>query len=138
MRKSIDKGAKILLDGGRMDRNGNYFSPMILGDLKPGMPAHDEELFGPVFSFFKAKDEAEAIQIANNSAYGLGAAVWSKNTDRAEQMARQLEAGAVFVNDFVKSDPRLPFGGVKRSGFGRELAEEGIREFVNIQSIVVH
>jgi succinate-semialdehyde dehydrogenase/glutarate-semialdehyde dehydrogenase len=138
VRKSIDKGAKILLDGGRMDRNGNYFSPMILGDLKPGMPAHDEELFGPVFSFFKAKDEAEAIQIANNSAYGLGAAVWSKNTDRAEQMARQLEAGAVFVNDFVKSDPRLPFGGVKRSGFGRELAEEGIREFVNIQSIVVH
>jgi len=138
VRKSIDKGAKILLDGGRMDREGNYFSPMILGDLKPGMPAHDEELFGPVFSFFTAKDDDEAIQIANNSVYGLGAAVWSENTDRAEELARKLEAGAVFVNDFVKSDPRLPFGGVKRSGFGRELAEEGIREFVNIQSIVVN
>lgn len=138
VRKSIDKGAKILLDGGRMNREGNYFSPMILGDLKPGMPAHDEELFGPVFSFFTAKDDDEAIQIANNSVYGLGAAVWSGNTDRAEQLARKLEAGAVFVNDFVKSDPRLPFGGVKRSGFGRELAEEGIREFVNIQSIVVN
>ncbi len=138
VRQSIDKGAKVLLDGGRIDREGSYFAPMILSDLKPGMPAHDEELFGPVFSFFTAKDDEDAVRMANQSVYGLGASVWSQNTDRAEQIARSLEAGAVFINDFVKSDPRLPFGGVKQSGFGRELAEEGIREFVNIQSIVVH
>ncbi|MDX1939981.1 MAG: NAD-dependent succinate-semialdehyde dehydrogenase [Saprospiraceae bacterium] len=134
--QSIAKGATILFDGGRM--NYNYFKPMILGNVQPGMPAYQEELFGPVISLFIAKDDEEAIFITNDSQYGLGAAIWSANTARAENIAKQLEAGAIVINDFVKSDPRLPFGGVKRSGFGRELAEEGIKEFVNIKMIVIH
>ncbi len=136
--QSIELGAKVLLDGGSMNRTGNYFHPVILTNLKPGMPAHDEELFGPVISLFIVKTDQEAIELANNTVYGLGAAIWTQNIERAERMAQQIESGMVFINDFVKSDPRMPFGGVKRSGYGRELSEDGIKEFVNIKTVVVH
>ncbi|HMO40722.1 MAG TPA: NAD-dependent succinate-semialdehyde dehydrogenase [Saprospiraceae bacterium] len=135
--ESVEKGATVLLEGGPLPGGGNHFRPVMLTDLQPGMPAYDQELFGPVIALFIVQNEAEAIKIANNSVYGLGAAIWSNDVERAEAIAAQLEAGAVFINDFVKSDPRLPFGGVKRSGFGRELAEEGIKEFVNIKTVVV-
>jgi succinate-semialdehyde dehydrogenase/glutarate-semialdehyde dehydrogenase len=101
------------------------------------MPAYEQELFGPVVSLFTVKNDEEAIALANDTMFGLGAAVWSQNIERAQHVAKQLEAGFVAINDFVKSDPRLPFGGMKRSGFGRELAEEGIKEFVNVKTIVI-
>ncbi|MEM1318831.1 MAG: NAD-dependent succinate-semialdehyde dehydrogenase [Bacteroidota bacterium] len=137
--QSIDMGAEVLLAGGRMEGQlGNYFRPMLLGKVKPGMPAYEEELFGPVAVVFEVADEAAAVQLANDSRYGLGAAVWSADRERALRVARQVEAGALAINNIVRSDPRLPFGGVKRSGFGRELSKEGIKEFVNIKTIVVN
>ena len=99
------------------------------------MPAFDEETFGPVAAVIRARDEADAIRLANDSQFGLGASLWTQDLDRAERLVRQIEAGCIFVNEVVKSDPRLPFGGVKRSGYGRELSEYGIREFVNIKSV---
>jgi len=101
------------------------------------MPVFDQETFGPVAAVIVAKDEAEAIQLANASSYGLGASVWTADTRRGERIARDLEVGSVFVNGLVKSDPRLPFGGVKRSGYGRELSEYGLREFVNVKTVWV-
>ncbi len=102
------------------------------------MPAYDEELFGPVASIIKVQDEEEAIKVANDSIYGLGASIYSKDVEKAEKIAaEQLEAGCCFVNDFVKSDPRLPFGGIKQSGYGRELGLYGIREFVNTKTVYV-
>src|SRR5262249_27148902 len=99
------------------------------------MPAFDEETFGPVAAVIRAKDEADAIRLANDSTFGLGAALWTRDRDRVERLARQIEAGAGFVNGGVKSDPRLPFGGVRASGYGADLSEYGIREFVNIKSV---
>jgi len=99
------------------------------------MPAFDEETFGPVAAVIRAKDEADAVRLANDSVFGLGASLWTRDRARAERVAARIEAGAVFVNGLVKSDPRLPFGGIKRSGYGRELSEYGIREFVNIKSV---
>jgi succinate-semialdehyde dehydrogenase/glutarate-semialdehyde dehydrogenase len=99
------------------------------------MPAFDEETFGPVAAVITAKDESDAVRLANDSPYGLGAALWTADRTRADRLAAAIEAGAVFVNEVVKSDPRLPFGGIKRSGYGRELSEYGIREFVNIKSV---
>jgi len=99
------------------------------------MPAFDEETFGPVAAVIRAKDEADAVRLANDSQFGLGAALWTRDHARAERLAAEIEAGAVFVNGLVKSDPRLPFGGIKKSGYGRELSEYGIREFVNIKSV---
>src|SRR5262249_14938615 len=107
----------------------------VLADVPDGSVAANEELFGPVASLFRATDEAEAIRRANHSQFGLGASVWSKDLDRVEKLARQLEVGSVFVNELVKSDPRLPFGGVKESGYGRELGQEGMLEFVNTKSV---
>ena len=101
------------------------------------MPAYDEELFGPVAAIVKARDEADAVRIANDTIFGLGGAVFTKDTARGERVARALEAGATFVNSAVASDPRLPFGGIKESGYGRELGGYGIREFVNIKTVVV-
>ncbi len=135
--KSVAMGANVLHQGGHFDKASNYFHPMILGNVTKGMPAYEEELFGPVFTVFIVKSEQEAIDIANDSIYGLGASVWSEDQEVAESIALELEVGAVAINDMVKSDPRLPFGGVNQSGFGRELALEGIREFVNIKSIVL-
>ncbi|MBL0310666.1 MAG: NAD-dependent succinate-semialdehyde dehydrogenase [Bacteroidetes bacterium] len=114
---------------------GNYITPMVLTNVKPGMKAFDEEIFGPVWSVVVAKDEEDAIKLANDSIYGLGASIWTKDIAKAKGMISELEAGNVFINDIVKSDPRLPFGGVKRSGFGRELSEYGLKEFVNIKTV---
>jgi succinate-semialdehyde dehydrogenase/glutarate-semialdehyde dehydrogenase len=116
---------------------GAFFNPTILVDVKPGMPAYEEELFGPVASVITVRDEEEAIAVANDCKYGLGASIWTADTKKGEAMARKIESGVVFINDMVKSDPRFPFGGVKRSGYGRELSYIGIREFTNIKTIRV-
>jgi succinate-semialdehyde dehydrogenase/glutarate-semialdehyde dehydrogenase len=138
VQKSIDTGARRLLGGEIPNGEGAYYPPTILADVLPGMPAYDEELFGPVASVIRAADEADAIRIANDSAFGLGAAVFSGDPSRAERIARdEIEAGCCFVNEFVRSDPRLPFGGIKESGYGRELSHHGIREFVNVKTVYV-
>ena len=134
--ESIEKGANCILGGFIPNRKGNYYPATILTDIKPGMPAYDEELFGPVASVFKVKDEAEAIQIANDTDFGLGAAVFTQDNTRGEHIAKEkLEAGSCFVNGMVGSDPRLPFGGIGISGYGRELSHFGIQEFTNIKTI---
>ncbi|MEQ9310183.1 MAG: NAD-dependent succinate-semialdehyde dehydrogenase [Balneolaceae bacterium] len=136
--KSIELGARVILGCEKPDIDGSYYPVSILADVKKGMPAYEEELFGPVAAIIKAKDEKESIQIANDSIYGLGAGIFSKDIEKAERIAEEeLEAGCCFVNDFVKSDPRLPFGGVKQSGYGRELGAVGIREFVNTKTVWV-
>jgi succinate-semialdehyde dehydrogenase / glutarate-semialdehyde dehydrogenase len=133
--ESIKRGARPLLGAEIPRGRGAFYPPTLLAAVDKGMPAFDEETFGPVAAVIRAKDEADAIRLANDSTFGLGAALWTRDRDRAERLAAQIEAGAVFVNGVVKSDPRLPFGGVKRSGYGRELSEYGIREFVNIKSV---
>lgn len=134
---SVEKGARVLTGGRIPDMAGSYYPPTVLVDVAPGMPAYDEEFFGPVAIVIKVKDEKDAIRVANDSRFGLGGAVWSQDIERAQQVAHQIESGAVFINDFVKSDPRLPFGGIKKSGYGRELSRHGIHEFVNAKTIVV-
>jgi len=133
--ESVKRGAKVLLGGQVPPGPGAYYPATLLAGVDKGMPAFDEETFGPVAAVIRAKDESDALRLANDSAFGLGASLWTGDRSRGEQLAAQIEAGAVFVNGIVKSDPRLPFGGVKRSGFGRELSEYGIREFVNIKSV---
>tara|TARA_R110002049_G_scaffold68060_2_gene176485 strand:- start:8151 stop:9518 length:1368 start_codon:yes stop_codon:yes gene_type:complete len=133
--KTIKQGGNLIIGGKIPDRKGAYYPATILADLKPGMTAFDEELFGPVASVIKAKNEEEAIELANNSTFGLGSGVITGNSDRGEKVALQLEAGNSFVNKLVVSDPRMPFGGIKNSGYGRELSNYGIREFVNTKSI---
>ncbi|MCC9137848.1 NAD-dependent succinate-semialdehyde dehydrogenase [Pontibacter silvestris] len=133
--QSIKKGATVVLDGGHVNKDSAYFKPMILRDVKPGMPAYDEEMFGPVAAIMVAKDEDEAIKIANDNRYGLAGAVWTRDKERGLRVARQVETGAMFVNAMVASSPEVPFGGIKKSGYGRELSYLGIREFVNQKSI---
>ena len=133
--ESIKRGAERLLGGEIPAGKGAFYPPTLLAAVDKGMPAFDEETFGPVAAVIRAKDEADAIRLANDSSFGLGAALWTQDRPRAQRLAAQIEAGAVFVNGVVKSDPRLPFGGIKRSGYGRELSEYGIREFVNIKSV---
>lgn len=136
--KSIEHGAKLLLGGKIPKIEGAWYPPTVLTNIKKGMPAYDEELFGPVAALIKATDEADAIQIANDSIFGLGAAIFTKDIKRGERIAKEkLQAGCCFVNAFVKSDPRLPFGGIKESGYGRELSSFGIREFVNIKTVYI-
>ena len=136
--KSIEKGAKVVIGCEKPKGEGAYYSPGILANVKPGMPAFDEELFGPVAAIIKAENEYNAIELANNSIFGLGAAVFTNDIEKGEYIAsRKLKAGCCFVNDFVKSDPRLPFGGIKQSGYGRELSHLGIREFVNIKTVLI-
>ncbi|MGC9326650.1 MAG: NAD-dependent succinate-semialdehyde dehydrogenase [Candidatus Hinthialibacter sp.] len=138
VQRSIEKGARCILGGVIPEGRGAFYPPTVLVDVKPGMPAYDEEIFGPVASVIIAKDEQDAVRIANDSAFGLGAAVFTENSARGERIAvRELEAGCCFVNSFVKSDPRLPFGGVKESGYGRELSHYGIQEFINIKTIYI-
>lgn len=138
VKRSIAAGAKLEIGGEVPDRPGAWYPATVLSNVQPGTPAYVEEMFGPVASVIRAKDEADAIRIANDSEFGLGAAVFTKDVERGTQIAeQQLEAGACFVNAFVKSDPRLPFGGIKTSGYGRELAAFGIREFVNIKTVYV-
>ena len=133
--ESVKRGARALLGGQVPVGKGAFYPPTLLSAVDRGMPAFDEETFGPVAAVIRANDEADAIRLANDSSFGLGAALWTRDRARAERLAAQIEAGAVFVNGIVKSDPRMPFGGVKRSGYGRELSEYGIREFVNIKSV---
>ncbi len=135
--ESVARGAQLVL-GGRLPKGrGAFYPPTVLVAVEPGMPAFDEETFGPVAAVVRARDEADALRIANASPYGLGASVWTADAARGERLAQDVEAGSVFVNGIVKSDPRLPFGGVKRSGYGRELSEYGLREFVNIKTVWV-
>ncbi len=138
VRKSVEAGATLLLGGEPPEGPGAFYPATVLADVRPGMPAWDEELFGPVASIIGVADEAEAIRVANDSVFGLGAAVFTGDRERGERVARdELDAGACFVNGMVRSDPRLPFGGVKESGYGRELSAHGIREFVNIKTVWV-
>jgi len=135
---SVQRGARVLLGGAIPDSKGAYYPPTVLTGVTRGMPAYEEELFGPVASIIGVKDEAEAIHAANDSAFGLGAALFTSDTRKGEQIAtEQLDAGSCFVNTLVHSDPRLPFGGIKQSGYGRELSVFGIREFVNIKTVYV-
>jgi succinate-semialdehyde dehydrogenase/glutarate-semialdehyde dehydrogenase len=135
---SVAKGARCLLGGAIPDDRGAYYPPTVLTDVRKGMPAYDEELFGPVAAIIPVADEEEAITAANDSVFGLGAAVLTNNLSRGERIAADLiESGCVFVNDSVRSDPRLPFGGIKESGYGRELSAYGIREFVNIKTVFI-
>jgi len=135
---SIAKGARCLLGGAIPDDRGAYYPPTVLTDVRKGMPAYEEELFGPVAAIIPVKDEEAAIAAANDSVFGLGAAVLTSDLARGEWIAADLiESGCVFVNDSVRSDPRLPFGGIKESGYGRELSAYGIREFVNIKTVFI-
>ena len=118
-----------------MTGNGFFYAPTLLDAVAPGMAAWDEELFGPVAAIVRARDEDEALALANGSRYGLGGSVWTRDGRRGERMARELACGVAFVNGVVKSDPRLPFGGIKASGYGRELSLLGIREFVNAKTV---
>lgn len=135
--KSIRCGAKLLLGGHPLPGAGWFYAPTVLTGVKPGMPAYAEELFGPVAAVIGVRDEAEAVRVANATPYGLGAAIFSRNRARARRLAARIEAGLVFINAAVHSDPALPFGGVKQSGFGRELAQAGIRSFVNAKTMKV-
>ena len=138
VKESIKKGAKCILGGEKPDNNGAYYPATILTDISEGMPAYNEELFGPVISVIKVQGENEAIKVANDTNFGLGAAIFSQNLEKAEKIAsKKIEAGCTFINAFVKSDPRLPFGGIKQSGYGRELSKVGIKEFVNIKTVYV-
>jgi succinate-semialdehyde dehydrogenase/glutarate-semialdehyde dehydrogenase len=138
VKRTLRAGARCALGGEVPSEQGAWYPPTVLLDVRPGMPAFDEELFGPVAAVIRAKDEDDAIRLANDSAFGLGAAVFTRDETRGEAIARdRLEAGCCFVNALVKSDPRLPFGGVKESGYGRELSELGIREFVNAKTVWV-
>jgi len=132
---SVAKGANVVTGGEPAEGTGTFYRPTILSDVGPGMRAYEEELFGPVASVICAKDESTALQLANDTRFGLGGSVWTQDTERGEAFALKVQSGCVFVNGFVKSDPRLPFGGVKSSGYGRELSHHGMREFVNAKTI---
>jgi succinate-semialdehyde dehydrogenase/glutarate-semialdehyde dehydrogenase len=134
---SVKKGAKLLLGGKRLERKGFFYPATVLADVKKDMPAYEDELFGPVASVIKVKDEEEAINVANDTKFGLGASLWTNDMKKAKELAGQIDSGSIFINGIVKSDPRLPFGGVKLSGFGRELSHYGIKEFVNIKTVWV-
>jgi succinate-semialdehyde dehydrogenase/glutarate-semialdehyde dehydrogenase len=135
VRVSVAAGARLVIGGNRPERTGCYYEPTILADVTSGMPVYAQETFGPVVTLITAEDEDDAIRIANDSEFGLGGCVWTRDLARGEHVARKVETGAMFVNGMTKSDPRLPFGGVKKSGYGRELGINGIREFVNIKTI---
>ncbi|HEV8336364.1 MAG TPA: NAD-dependent succinate-semialdehyde dehydrogenase [Candidatus Polarisedimenticolia bacterium] len=137
VRLSIEAGARCLLGGTLPNMAGAFYPPTVLTDVARGMPAYEEELFGPVAAILPVEDEAAAIEAANDSPYGLGAAIFSSDPGRAEKLAARLRCGSCFINDFVRSDPALPFGGIKQSGFGRELGAYGIKEFVNVKSVWV-
>ena len=135
---SIEKGAELLVGGEVPDVEGAFYPATLLDNVKPGMPAFDDEIFGPVASIIPVKDEAEAIRLANQTPFGLGSAVFTRDVEKGERIAaNEIEAGCCFVNDFVRSDPRLPFGGIKESGYGRELSDMGIREFTNMKTVYI-
>jgi succinate-semialdehyde dehydrogenase/glutarate-semialdehyde dehydrogenase len=136
--RSVECGAAILTGGASPELMGAFYAPTVLGGVTKGMPAYEEELFGPAAAIISAQDTEDALRIANDTAYGLGAAIFTENVGLGETLARdQIEAGACFVNTFTKSDPRLPFGGIRASGFGRELGAHGMHEFVNVKTVFV-
>jgi succinate-semialdehyde dehydrogenase/glutarate-semialdehyde dehydrogenase len=137
VKASVAAGAKVLTGGKRIEREGFFYAPTVLADIPPAAPAARDELFGPVASVFKAKDLGDAVGIANGTTFGLGASAWTRDDAERKQFIAEIQSGLLFINGMVVSDPRLPFGGVKHSGFGRELGEFGIHEFVNIKSIRV-
>jgi succinate-semialdehyde dehydrogenase/glutarate-semialdehyde dehydrogenase len=138
VQRSIQEGAQLLTGGQIPNDKGAYYPPTVLGEVKPDMTAFKEELFGPVAAIIRASSEQHAIELANDSSFGLGAAVFTQDIEKGNRIAeRELEAGCCFVNDFVKSDPRLPFGGIKESGYGRELGLFGIHEFLNIKTVYI-
>ena len=135
---SINMGARLDLGGKIPNSEGAYYPITVLSEIKPGMPVFEEEIFGPVFSIIEARNNDHAIDLANRSKYGLGAAVFTSNITEGKKIAEEkIQAGVCFVNDYVRSDPRMPFGGIKMSGYGRELSSYGLLEFVNIKSIVL-
>ena len=135
VRKSVEAGAKILTGGKPMDAEGNFYPPTVITDIPEDSPAYKEEIFGPVASLFRARDIDEAIRIANDTSFGLGASAWTNDPEEQETFINEIEAGQVFINSMVASDPRMPFGGVKASGYGRELSVYGLREFVNVKTV---
>lgn len=138
VKASIEKGAELLVGGEVPNVEGAFYPATLLDNVKPGMPAFDDEIFGPVASIIPVKDEEEAIRLANQTPFGLGGAVFTRDIEKGERIAaNDIEAGSCFVNDFVRSDPRLPFGGIKESGYGRELSEAGIREFTNMKTVYI-
>ena len=134
---SVEAGATVLAGGEPMDREGSFYPPTVLADVPAGCPADSEEVFGPVAALFRVGDEDEAVEKANDTEFGLGASVWTRDRERGERVAARIDAGCTYVNQLVKSDPRVPFGGVKESGYGRELGEPGIKEFVNRKTVWV-
>ena len=135
VRRSVAAGARLALGGEPQPGRGNFYPPTVLADVPPDSPAANEEIFGPVAALFRVRDASEAIAIANSSRYGLGASAWTNDPAERDRFAAEIESGSVFINGMVKSDPRLPFGGVKKSGYGRELSIQGIREFVNVKTV---
>ncbi len=135
--ETVAMGARVLLGGKRLDRRGFFFAPTVLANIPPGSPAQRDELFGPVASLFRADGMEEALRIANDTPFGLGACAWTNDPHERELFVEQIQAGLAFINGMVASDPRLPFGGVKQSGYGRELSHQGIREFVNIKTVCI-
>ena len=135
MKRAVAAGAKLLAGGKRMDGPGNFYEPTVLADIPKSNPVYYEEIFGPVAMLFRARGIDEAIEIANDSDFGLASSVWTNDEAELGKFVSEIEAGAVFVNGMVASDPRLPFGGVKNSGYGRELSSFGIREFCNIKTV---
>ena len=137
VQRSVEQGATLRLGGRRRPGKGFFYEPTVLTDVRPGIAAFDEETFGPVAAVVRANNADDAVRLANLSRYGLGASIWTRDTDHAQTLAARIESGCVFINGIVKSDSRLPFGGIKNSGWGRELSRFGILEFTNIKTVWV-